>query len=242
MDIPSDAKYLYDFNFGYQGLDRLSRSFADDYGRNLEQFEVNTRVSSLILQRSFSQGSLNLFGNYYRALSPSIPHTLNKAPSLQASTLTLPLGGPLPLSLILNSAYTHYYQDAGLSGQRLDFNPKLSLATRILDTIDLTATSGWRGTGYLVDSYASREDINKYEGRSLYDVKTSVSSPIFRDWGRVRVLKISCAISSLPKFRIIILPISTLIVFLNLILSIMAGKLRSPKIILFLKASNPSAG
>ena len=185
LDLPSDSQYLYDYNFGYQGLDRLSRAFADDYGRNLEQFEVGTRVSSLILQRSFSQGSLNFFGNYYRSLSPLIPQTINKAPSLQASTLTLPLGGPLPLSLILNSAYTHYYQQAGLSGQRLDFNPKLSLASRILDTIDINATSGWRGTGYLVDRYASQEDINKSEGRSLYDVKTSVSSPIFRDWGRV---------------------------------------------------------
>ncbi len=89
------------------------------------------------------------------------------------------------MSLILDSAYTHYYQDAGLSGQRLDVHPRFSLATRLLDTLDIDATTGWRGTGYRVDSYASREDLNKYEGRSLYDVKTSVSSPIFRDWGRM---------------------------------------------------------
>jgi LPS-assembly protein len=183
LDIPSDSQYLYDFNFGYQGLDRLSSSFANDYGRNLEQFEVNTRVSGLILQRSFSQGSLNLFGNYYRPLSPSVPHTINKAPSLQAATLRVPLGS-WPLGFTIDSIYTNYYQNYGISGQRLDFHPRLSLATRVLDALDINASGGWRGTGYLVDRYDNREDINKYEGRSLYDVKTSVSTPIFRDWDR----------------------------------------------------------
>jgi LPS-assembly protein len=95
----------------------------------------------------------------------------------------MPLGS-WPLSLTLDSAYTHYYQDDGLSGQRLDFHPKFSLATRVLDILDISASSGWRGTGYLVDRYATREDFNRSEGRSLYDVKTSVSTPIFRDWGR----------------------------------------------------------
>jgi len=183
LDIPSDTQYLYDFNFGYLGLDRLSRAWADDYGRSLEQFEVGTRVSSLLLQRLFSQGSLNFFGNYYRPLGPSVPHTLHKAPTLQAATLKLPLGGS-PLSLLLDTSYTHYYQNYGLSGQRLDFHPKLNLSTRLLDAVDLDATTGWRGTGYRVDSYATAEDLNKYQGRSLYDVKTSLSSPFFRDWGR----------------------------------------------------------
>ncbi len=183
LDIPSDSQYLYDFNFGYQGLDRLSHAFADDYGRNLEQFDVKTRVSSLILQRSFSQGSFNFFGNYYRPLSPLIPQTLNKAPSLQATTLAMPLGS-WPLSLTLDSSSTNYYQTSGLSGQRLDFHPKLSLATRVWDTLDLNATSGWRGTGYLVDRAASQNNINNTEGRSLYDIQTSVSTPIFYDWNR----------------------------------------------------------
>jgi LPS-assembly protein len=183
LDIPSDNQYLYDFNFGYQGLDRLSGTFANDYGRNLEQFEVNTRVSSLILERRFSQGSLNFYGNYYRPLSSQIPRTIHKAPSLQAATLRMPLGS-WPLGLTLDSVYTNYYQSDGLSGQRVDFHPKLSLATRILDILDINASGGWRGTGYLVDRYAPREDVNKYEGRSLYDVKTSLSTPLFRDWGR----------------------------------------------------------
>jgi LPS-assembly protein len=183
LDIPSDSQYLYDYDFGYQALGRLNRAFALDYGRNLEQFDVKTRVSSLILERRFSLGSINLYGNYYRSLSSLIPQTLNKAPSLQASTLTLPLGS-WPLGVTIDSDYTNYYQSTGLSGQRLDVHPRLALATRVFDTFDLNATSGWRGTGYLVDRYATQSGVNTSEGRSLYDVNTSVSTPIFRDWGR----------------------------------------------------------
>jgi hypothetical protein len=63
-------------------------------------------------------------------------------------------------------------------------HPRLSLATRIWDTLDINATGGWRSTGYMVTSGASQEDLNKYVRRGLYDVKTSISTPIFRDWGR----------------------------------------------------------
>lgn len=184
LDFPSDNQYLYDFNFGYQGLDRLSRFLGDDYGRNLEQFEVDTRVSGLILQRPFAQGSVNVFGNYYRPLSPFIPRTRNKLPSLQATTLLLPLGTPLPLSLLIQSTYTHYYQNTGPTGQRLDVQPQLALTTRLFNFLDLAAQGGWRGTGYRVQRTGLGEDLNTYQGRSLYNVRTSLSTPFFRDWGR----------------------------------------------------------
>ncbi len=189
LDIPSDFNYLYDFDFGYQSLGRLNRAFLSDYGRNLEQYDVKTRVSSLILQRPFPLGSFNFYGQYYRSLTPLIPHTINKAPSLEASSLLLPLGAT-PLSLILNSEYTNYYQPHGLSGERLDFHPRLSLNSRVFDALTIEAIGGWRGTGYMVTSgttdqyYYYKPDTNKYVGRSLYDVKTSISSPLFRDWGR----------------------------------------------------------
>ncbi len=184
LDIPSDSQYLYDFNFGYQGLDRLSRFLGDDYGRNLEQFEVDTRVSGLILQRPFSQGSVNLVGNYYRSLSPLVPRTRHKLPSVQASTLLLPLGTALPLNLLINSTYTHYYQNTGVTGQRLDFQPRLVLTTRLFNALDLNAEGGWRGTGYRIQRTDLADNLNTYEGRSLYHTRASFSSSLYRDWGR----------------------------------------------------------
>jgi LPS-assembly protein len=183
LDIPSDSQYLYDFNFGYQSLGRLNRAFATDYGRNLEQYDVKTRVSSLIMERLFPMGSLNFYGEYYRPLSPLIPHTINKAPSLETGSLVLPLGST-PLGIILNSDYTNYYQPHGLSGQRLDFHPRLTLNTRLWDALVIDAVGGWRGTGYMIDSGATLNDLNKYASRSLYDVRTGISSPIYRDYGR----------------------------------------------------------
>ncbi len=184
LDLPSDSQYLYDFNFGYQGLDRLSRFLGDDYGRTLEQFEVDTRVSGLILQRPLSLGSFNLLGNYYRSLAPQVPRTRNKIPSVQATSLIIPLGTPLPLHLMVNSTYTHYYQNTGPTGQRLDIQPRLLLNTRVAQWVDLNAEAGWRGTGYRVQRTGPGEEVNTYEGRSLYQARASLSSPLYRDWGR----------------------------------------------------------
>lgn len=181
LDIPSDRRYLYDFNYGYLGLDRLSRGLAEDYGRNLEQFDVNTRVSSLLLGRNFSWGAMNFFGRYYRPLAPEVGRPFNKAPSWQLATLPLPLG-LLPLSLSLEQSYTHYYRDFGLSGHRLDLHPRLTAAANVGGVLHLEATGGWRGTGYRVDSQNSGEELARYTGRSLYDVKASVSTAIYRDW------------------------------------------------------------
>lgn len=186
LDIPSDSQYLYDFNFGYQGLERLSRFLGDDYGRNLEQFEVDTRVSGLILQRPLSQGSVNLLGSYYRPLSPFTPQTRHKLPTMQATSLLLPLGTSLPLHLLINSTYTHYYQNSGPTGQRLDLQPRLVMTTRLLETLDLNAEGGWRGTGYRVQRPGLDEGINTYEGRSLYHGRASLSCPLYRDWGRTK--------------------------------------------------------
>lgn len=184
LDIPSDSQYLYDYNFGYQGLDRLSRFLGDDYGRNLEQFDVDTRVSALIVQRPFSVGSFNLATNYYRPLAPAVPRTRHKLPAMQATTLLIPLGRDLPFYFLVNTAYTHYYQNTGVTGQRLDLQPRLGLQTRLLDFLEVSGEGGWRGTGYRVQRTQMGEELHTNEGRSLPHARASVSIPLYRDWGR----------------------------------------------------------
>src|SRR4030043_2179399 len=58
FDRVSDAAYLKDFNFGYMGLNRYSRELLRDYGRNLEQEDVTTRVSTGMFARNFSWGNV----------------------------------------------------------------------------------------------------------------------------------------------------------------------------------------
>lgn len=182
LDIPSDRRYLYDFNYGYLGLDRLSRVLAEEYGRNLEQFEVNTRVSGLLLGRNFSWGACNLFGRYYRPLTPESGRPFHKAPAWELATLRLPVGS-WPLFLTLEQTYTHYYRPVGLSGHRLDFHPQLTATLAPGGLMQLEVRAGWRGTGYRVDSRESNEELARYLGRSLYDIRASIKTAIYRDWG-----------------------------------------------------------
>ena len=78
LDKTSDANYLRDFNFGYQGLNRYSRGLLMDFGRDLEQDDVNTRVSSLLLARNFSYGNFTAYSRYYEKLIPTDPNLFNR--------------------------------------------------------------------------------------------------------------------------------------------------------------------
>ena len=60
VDRVSDANYLKDFNFGYMGLNRYSRELLQGFGRDLEQEEVSTRVSTYVAEPQFLLGQLNL--------------------------------------------------------------------------------------------------------------------------------------------------------------------------------------
>ena len=76
LDKVSDSDYLADFNFGYMGLNHYSRDLLMQYGRDLEQQEVNTRVSSLLVARNFSVANLTLYTRYYEKLINTDPNLL----------------------------------------------------------------------------------------------------------------------------------------------------------------------
>ncbi len=184
VDMTSDFRYLRDFNFGYLGLNRYSQTLLDDYGRNLEQDDVKTRVSNLVLSKNFSQANLSFFGNYYQRLLSNDPRPFNKAPSLNLTTMLLPVFRDWPVHLDLDSAYTHYYQNLGLTGQRLELHPKLSVSPRLFGALDLYGRIGFRETAWRVDNHGDQGQLPDWQSRQLYDVKTGVGTSIFRDYGR----------------------------------------------------------
>jgi len=184
VDMVSDFRYLRDFNFGYLGLNSYSRSLLDDYGRNLEQDDVKTRVSQAILSKNFSQGNVSFFGNYYQRLLSNNPRPFNKAPSLNVGTLLLPPLENWPVYFEVDSAYTHYYQNLGLTGQRLELHPKLTVAPRLFNALDLSGRIGFRETAWRVDNHGDTTDLPDWQSRQLYDVKAGVSTSLMRDYGR----------------------------------------------------------
>jgi LPS-assembly protein len=193
VDHVSDAAYLKDFNFGYMGLNRYSRDLTQEFGRNLEQQEVPTRVSTLLMARNFSWANLSTFSRYYQRLESTDPRPFHKVPGVAFQSLPVPLGKS-PLFVGLDSSYGYYHMDHGPNGDRLDLHPQVWLQGQPLSGLSFASRVGFRETLYRMDhsnqgvpfsQRTTREEPPLgYIDRQLFDSKVSLASAWSRDYGR----------------------------------------------------------
>ena len=183
LDRVSDSDYLADFNFGYMGLNRYSRDLLMEFGRDLEQQEVNTRVSSFLLARNFSVANFTLYTRYYEKLINNDPNLFNRVPGASLTSVPLSLGG-LPLYLGLNSSYNFFYQNHGMTGDRMDFHPNISLQGQPTPGISFGSRMGFRETLFRVDHAVPEGPPEQPIPRQLFDSKVSLSGALARDYGR----------------------------------------------------------
>lgn len=183
LDRVSDAQFLERFNYGYLGLSNYSRDLLVDFGRQLEQEEVKTRLSTLLVSGNFPYANLTAFGRYYQRLRFADPYSFNQAPGVNLTTLTLPVG-KLPLLLGLESSYGYFLQNRGGRGHRLDLHPQAWLQTDLFSILSLEARGGLRETLFIVDKSDPERQQVSTSSRELYDVKVSLASTWFKDYGR----------------------------------------------------------
>ena len=150
LDRVSDANYLSDFNFGYMGLNRYSRDLLQNFGRDLEQQEVNTRVSTFQLARNFSWANFTAYGRYYERLNVADPNLFNRLPGMSLSSLSLPIADT-PLYFDLNSTYDYFMQNHGMNGDRLDLHPQFALQGQPLSFVSFNSRVGYRETLFRID-------------------------------------------------------------------------------------------
>ncbi len=192
LDRVSDPNYLKDFNFGYMSLNRYSRDLLQEFGRDLEQEDVGTRVSSLLVSRNCSWANLTAYSRYYQRLRPEDPRPFNKMPGLALNSLSVPLGN-LPFLVGVDSSYTYFYQDRGMNGDRLDLHPVLWWQSQPLPGFSFSTRLGLRETIFRVDHSTQGAILDpgipegppeKYLTRQLYDAKVSLGGAWEKDYGR----------------------------------------------------------
>ncbi len=185
LDKVSDANYLRDFNWGNMGLNRYSRELLMDFGRDLEQDDVNTRVSNLLVARNFSLANFTAYTRYYEKLIPTDPNLFNRLPGFSFSSVPVPapLGG-LPLYLGLDSSYNYFLQNHGMNGDRLDFHPVLQIQQQLVPGLSFASRTGFRETLFRVDHNVPGGPEEGYIPRQVFDSKVSLSGGLARDYGR----------------------------------------------------------
>ena len=180
LDRVSDSNYLADFNFGYMGLNRYSRELSMEFGRDLEQQDVNTRVSSLLLARNFSVANFTLYTRYYDKLVYDDPNLFNRVPGASFNSAPLSLGG-LPLYLGLSSSYNYFYQTHGMTGDRMDFHPNFILQGQPLPGISFSSRTGFRETLFRVDHTVPDGPPEQFILRQLFDSRVAVAGAWAKD-------------------------------------------------------------
>ena len=183
MDRVSDAAYLKDFNFGYMALNRYSRTLLLGMGRDLEQEDLNVRVSNFLLSKNFNFGNLTTYSRYYERLRLDNPRPFQRVPGLNFMTVPIQLSN-WPLWVGMDSSYTYFAQDHGMTGDRMDFHPHLGLQVSPLPGVFFNARGGFRETLFRVDHTVPDGPPERYISRALYDAKVSLGSAFSRDYGR----------------------------------------------------------
>jgi LPS-assembly protein len=182
LDHVSDAAFLERFNFGYLGLSKYSRDLLTNFGRQLEQEEVKTRVSTMLASGNFPFANLTMFGRDYQRLRLDEAYPFNQAPGVNFTTLTTRLKN-LPILFGLQSSYGYFLQERGGNGHRLDFHPQAWWRANPFGFLSFETRAGFRETAFLVDAadpaVAQRVTTSS---RELYDVKASLTSSLYKDY------------------------------------------------------------
>ncbi len=182
-DHVSDRAFLERFNFGYLGLTRYSRDLLTNFGRQLEQEEVKTRVSTLVVSGNLPWANLTTFGRNYQRLRLDQPYPFNQAPGALLATRILPVGKS-PLAVGLASSYGYFLQERGGSGHRLDFHPQAWVQMNPFSLLSFEGRAGFRETVFIVDEADPAKPRVSSVSRELFDIKASLASSWFKDYGR----------------------------------------------------------
>jgi len=180
-DHVSDASFLERFNFGYLGLNSYSRNLLVDFGRQLEQEEVKTRLSTLLVSGNFSWANFTVFGRDYQRLNLAERLPFNQVPGANLTTLTLPLKN-LPFMVGLESSYGYFLQERGGSGSRLDLHPQAWWQVCPIPFLSCEGRAGFRETAFLVNASDPVRSKVSTSSRALYDLKAGLSSSWYKDY------------------------------------------------------------
>jgi hypothetical protein len=104
-------------------------------------------------------------------------------PGLSFTSVPMRLLG-LPIYFGLDSSYNYFYQDHGMTGDRLNMHPQVWLQGQPLAGISFSSRVGFRETLFRVDHNVPGGPPAKYIPRNLYDTRVSLSGAWNRDYGR----------------------------------------------------------
>ncbi|WP_187149249.1 LPS-assembly protein LptD [Desulforapulum autotrophicum] len=190
LDVVSDADYLHEFKDGYTGFTNTQNTFADNFGRNLDDYDDTTRTNQLNLNRTWDTYSLNVDVDWYddveaRQLNED-DTTLQTLPAVTLNTVYQRINRS-DVYFDLDAGYKNFFRQdttsALVNGQRADIHPSLYYPIKAGRYLNVEPSVGLRQTAWYSDDYTlSGEDESSggFSHRELVDLNLEMSTRFSR--------------------------------------------------------------
>ncbi len=184
LDVVSDQDYLREFKDGHTGFDKVDDYFESHFGRDLDDYNSQTRTNQASFHKGWGLSSFNAslkwFDNVAKRRWSDRDDTLQRLPELQFDVLKQQLGS-WPLYYNLDSEYLYGYRQDGTRGHRVDLYPRIFMPLRIGQLFSLEPSLGFRETAWRIDTYdGTNPGAARSRSRSVYDTRLELASELYR--------------------------------------------------------------
>lgn len=175
-----EGKYLIEHEFTERlnakaNINYVSdKSYYKDYSETTYERIQRSTDSNVWITQNWSSSSLYLWTQYTKDLTKVNDETVQRLPEIGYKIIENRLY-ELPLFYSLNSTAVNFERDAGITGQRIDINPKLKAEINLLKAFVFSPRGELRET-----LYSRSRDTEESAHRFLYAVGAGLSTKINR--------------------------------------------------------------
>lgn len=178
ITMVSDDEYFIDF--GKSLSEGMKQAYASEYFNDFNKYEFDRSLESLESNVSLSKqwDKFNLvaqFRYFDNLLSAEDEDTLQKVPEITLTGTSQQIL-KTPFYFSIESSFVEFQREEGITGERLDMHPKISLQLNPGGYFEFTPFIAYRKTIWWVDDYA----MGRYFNRDIYDAGADLTTTIVR--------------------------------------------------------------
>ena len=185
LDIVSDQDYLKEFSSGYTGYDTTKKIFESEFGRDIDDENDPVRKNSLNINKIWTQFAFNAellwYDNVVNRRQSDTDSTLQQLPAITFDALKQSVFNNI-VFMNMNSGFSNFYRQDGLTGQRADVHPRVYLPLHFKNYFTFEPSAGFRQTVWYLDrteEESSGMDTHDYQHREIYDLSAELSTDLF---------------------------------------------------------------
>lgn len=187
LDLVSDQDYLYEFRDDGLGFYHSRHYFRETFGRDLDDPYENVRLNQLNLNKSWdlfsANGDLQWYDDAAIRQQGGTQDLVQHLPALSFDAIAQQIGA-LPFFYTFDARYDHLFRLDGGRGHRADFRAEVAYPLYIGNVLSVVPSAGLRQTFWHLDQEDPASDLQDDQfHRSLYDLKLSIYSDLFRVYG-----------------------------------------------------------